>query len=277
MVGHRDIQETHKTCPNFDAGAWWARHNPLAQKNAMVMTEIAPIYRAPPEENQPAPAPETEALMGEEVAITAARQHHGYVEISLVTDGYQGWIKADSLCAIPENITGTIQAIRTACCIVTAEADVNLPSCQPVYGHKNICIINGRRLCKNISLWPGRRDKTGHLPRHMLASKQLNTRSDWPAYAEMFIGAPYKWGGAALPDWIVLPLSSYRWGQPAIASRAIAGHKEFMQTAAKADALAFQHFQRGDIIFWKGMSGYVWMSEIYFTPMPITGGSQLNL
>ncbi|MGB1895494.1 MAG: N-acetylmuramoyl-L-alanine amidase, partial [Candidatus Puniceispirillaceae bacterium] len=32
VVGHRDIQQTHKTCPNFDAGNWWAEHNPLAQK-----------------------------------------------------------------------------------------------------------------------------------------------------------------------------------------------------------------------------------------------------
>ena len=160
VVGHRDIQETHKTCPNFDAGAWWARHNPLAQKRAMVMTEAAPIYRAPPEENQPAPAPETEALMGEEVALTAARQHHGYVEISLATDGYQGWIKADSLCAIPENITGTIQAIRTACCIVTAEADVkSAPLASLSMGTKISALSTEGDYAKISLLWPGRRDK----------------------------------------------------------------------------------------------------------------------
>ena len=36
-----------------------------------------------------------------EVAITAAPASR-LCEISLVTDGYQGWIKADNLCAIPK-------------------------------------------------------------------------------------------------------------------------------------------------------------------------------
>jgi len=257
VVGHRDIQETHKTCPNFDAGAWWARYNPLAQKRAMVMVATAPIYRVPPPENQPAPAPETEALMGEEVALTAARQHHGYVEIALATDGYQGWIKADSLCAIPENITGTMQAIRTACCIVTAEADVKSAPLASLSMGAKITILSTEGDYAKISLF-GRAGaiETGYLPHHMLASRQQNPRSDWPAYAEMFIGAPYKWGGRSFAGLdcsalIQLSLGSAGYRIP----RDSGPQEEFMQTAAKADTHAFQYFKRGDIIFWKGHVG----------------------
>ena len=57
VVGHRDIQQTHKTCPNFDAGNWWAEHNPLAQKQAMVMREVAPIYQQPPSVDHLLPCP----------------------------------------------------------------------------------------------------------------------------------------------------------------------------------------------------------------------------
>ena len=257
VVGHRDIQETHKTCPNFDAGAWWARHNPLAQKRAMVRVETAPIYRAPPGENQPAPAPQTEALMGEEVELTAARQHHGYVKIALATDGYQGWIKAASLCAKPEKMTGTIKAIRTASCIVTAEPDVKSAPLASLSMGAKISVLATEGAYAKISLY-GRAGaiETGYLPHHVLASRQINAGTDWPACAEVFIGAPYKWGGRSFAGLdcsalIQLSLGSAGYRIP----RDSGPQQEFLKKAAITDAHAFQHFQRGDIIFWKGHVG----------------------
>ena len=100
---------------------------------------------------------------------------------------------------------------------------------------------------QNISLWPGRRDKN-RLSAPLCWPAGNKYRSDWPAYAEMFIGVPIMAGSCRTGLFCPYQLSSAGYCIP----RDSQPQEEFMQTAAKADALAFQHFQRGDIIFWKG-------------------------
>ena len=256
VVGHRDIQETHKTCPNFDAGNWWADHNPLAQKQAMVRRELAPIYQQPPSVNHLPPAPETEALMAEKVTILNPQQHNGYVEIELATDGYKGWIEADCLCCIPETANGTALPIRAAACVAVAAPDVKSAPIARLSMGALVWAGAAEKTFTQISLY-GRAGQiqTGYLPSEAL-SPPSDKKDDWPAYAERFLGAPYKWGGRSAAGLdcsalIQLALAAAGYKVP----RDSGPQQAFMTAAAKAPSDAFQQFQRGDIIFWNGHVG----------------------
>ena len=256
VVGHRDIQETHKTCPNFDAGKWWAAHNPLAQNQAMVMTEIAPIYRVPPSVNQLPPAPETQALMAEKVRILNRHQDNGYVEIELLTDGYKGWIEAGALCCIPEKDAGTAQPIRAASCMITAAPDVKSAPLASLSMGALVWTGTTVGSFTEIKLY-GRAGKmqTGYLPCDALVPL-IDRQKDWPAFAERFLCAPYKWGGRSAAGLdcsalIQLALAAIGYKVP----RDSGPQQAFMAPAAKTPSQAFRSFQRGDIIFWDGHVG----------------------
>ena len=256
VVGHRDIQQTQKTCPNFDAGNWWADHNPLAQKQAMVMREVAPIYQQPPSVNHLPPAPETEALMAEKVNILDPQQHNGYVEIELATDGYKGWIAADCLCCIPENDIGTAQPIRAASCVAVAAPDVKSAPIASLSMGAFVWAGSAEKTFTQISLY-GRAGKiqTGYLASEAL--KPLTDKGDdWPAFAERFLGAPYKWGGRSAAGLDCSALIQLALGAAGYKVPRDSGPQQaFMAAAAKPPSDAFHHFQRGDIIFWNGHVG----------------------
>ena len=268
VVGHRDIQETSKTCPNFDAGQWWQSHNPLAAQTAIIGVSCAPLYRAPPALNNLPPAPETEALMGELVEIQSQEQVSGYAEVRLTTDGYKGWISVSCLFRTPYDLNHqNRQKITVAKVIVTAAPDVkSAPLASLSMGA--IVTVEGKedsysevRLSRRAGI-----QKIGYLPSHTLspAIRDVEARaSDWPAFGEKFLGAPYKWGGRSAAGLdcsalLQLSLAAAGFNVPRDSTPQLA----FMKPAAKTQDTRFKKYQRGDILFWDGHVGICVSTEL---------------
>ena len=85
VLGHRDAVETHKTCPNFDAAAWWQDY--LAGVGDGPVRTIQPKIAVTAEPRADLPL-ETEVLFGEGMEILERRQ--GFAKMRLATDGYVG-------------------------------------------------------------------------------------------------------------------------------------------------------------------------------------------
>jgi cell wall-associated NlpC family hydrolase len=97
--------------------------------------------------------------------------------------------------------------------------------------------------------------QTGYLPCDALVPL-TDRQKDWPAFAERFLGAPYKWGGRSAAGLdcsalIQLALAAIGYKVP----RDSGPQQAFMAPAAKTPSQAFRSFQRGDIIFWDGHVG----------------------
>ena len=102
IVGHRDVQDTAKTCPNFDVRSWWAGENLLNGQTACVSASVAGLYQTPPDQAQTDSLLVTELLSGETVVLSGQTTDNGFVHITALHDGYTGWLKVADL-AKPRN------------------------------------------------------------------------------------------------------------------------------------------------------------------------------
>ena len=268
VVGHRDIQETSKTCPNFDAGQWWQNHNPLAVQTALIGVSCAPLYKTPPALNSLPPAPETEALMGELVEIQSPEQVSGYVEVLLTTDGYKGWMAASCLCRTPDDLDHqNRQKITAATTIVTAAPDVKSAPLASLSMGAIVTVEDQQDSYTKVSLSRrAGRQQTGYLPSHTLKPAMKDAEAhiaDWPAFGEKFLGVPYKWGGrsaAGLDCSALLQLSLAAAGFNV--PRDSTPQHACMKPAAKTQGARFKEYQRGDILFWDGHVGVCVSKEL---------------
>ena len=268
VVGHRDIQETSKTCPNFDAGQWWQSHNPLAAQTALIGVSCAPLYKAPPALNSLPPAPETEALMGELAEIQSPEQVSGFVEILLTNDGYKGWMAASCLCRTPDDLNHqNRQKITVATTIVTAAPDVKSAPLASLSMGAIVTLEGKEGSYTEVSLIRrAGEQQIGYLPSHTLipAIKDAEARAaDWPAFGEKFLGVPYKWGGRSAAGLdcsalLQLSLSAAGFQVPRDSTPQLA----FMKPAAKTQDARFKEYQRGDVLFWDGHVGICVSSEL---------------
>jgi len=256
VTGHRDIQDTPKTCPNFDAGQWWAHHDPVQTRQAVVMSDCAPLLDQPPKE---APATDTrsaiqtECLYGETVEIISQAWAGPFLRAKLKTDGYTGWIEARHI-AVCTDPHGQLRKISVPSALVTAQPDVkSAPLMRLTMGACVQCLSETDSDGYLLISLPGRSgtDQTGWLPVSAVAVPQ-----DWVAAAESFIGCPYKWGGRSAGGLdcsalIQLALASTDRQIPRDSTPQLA----FFQKAARDRQTAGKDFARGDILFWDGHVG----------------------
>ncbi len=261
VVGHRDIQDTPKTCPNFDAGQWWQNHNPLAGQTALVMAACAQLYKTPPARDGLLPAPETEALMGEVVEIQSPDQVSGYIEVRLKQDGYKGWMAVTCLCRTPDDINRQKRhKITAAATFVTAAPDVKSAPLASLSMGAIVKVEDEQDSYTKVSL-NGRAGMqlAGYLPTHTLGEAVSDIKvpdTDWPVFGEKFLGMPYKWGGRSAAGLdcsalLQLSLSAAGFNVP----RDSRPQHAFMKPAAKMPDARFKNYQRGDILFWEGHVG----------------------
>ena len=84
IVGHRDIQDTAKTCPSFDAGAWWKTLEAPDNLYAFVRSPLCPLW----EETEDGIMTErgTELVYGETVQILSRHQQNQLMKIHTLLD-----------------------------------------------------------------------------------------------------------------------------------------------------------------------------------------------
>jgi cell wall-associated NlpC family hydrolase len=212
----------------------------MAGKPPEVTREVvdpqAPLRRAPASD---APL-DTEALKGERVIIDECTDE-GWSHGRLISDGYVGWLPANSLAAPGPSPTHKVAALRT---LAFPGPSIKLP---PVEALSFGCLLAVARTDGPFAI-----TAAGHyLPaRHLVAVD--DKESDPVAIAERFLGTPYLWGGK----------TSFGVDCSGLVQIALTGcgipcpRDSNVQEDALGAALPPDHglsnLRRGDLIFWKG-------------------------
>ncbi|MEC7705366.1 MAG: N-acetylmuramoyl-L-alanine amidase, partial [Pseudomonadota bacterium] len=123
IVGHRDVQDTAKTCPNFDVRSWWTDENLLNGQTAVVTASVTELYQTPPKNMHTGTVLDTELLLGEAVVLSGQTTNNGFVHITALHDGYQGWVKLSDLAKPPETLTANAKICQPFA-VLTAGPDI---------------------------------------------------------------------------------------------------------------------------------------------------------
>ena len=244
VVGHRDAVETHKTCPNFDAAAWW-RDRQLAQAGETLMIGV-PSLAIRREPSHLAPL-DTEALYGEMVEIIEQAGPHARVR--LLTDSYEGWIACDGAlraCLPPSH------RIAAASLHVLSAPDVKSPALMKLSLGATVSVLDVTDEWCAIIL-PD--DGTGYVPVRSL--RPLGSpEADFVGVAERLIGTPYLWGGRSAAGIDCSALVQIALQASGIACPRDSG-PQFDWARARAGTLTVDPDQarRGDLGFWPGHVG----------------------
>ena len=261
IVGHRDIQETRKTCPNFDVRTWWQQACLLDEKSASVLPSYTGLYAAPPDPEQTTSGLDTELLAGESVVLSGTTTKQGYVYITAQTDGYQGWAKLADLGKWP----GPEAANAFICqpfCLITARPDVKSAPLKTlpfgarlaVVGPAEAGFVPVRTLADNglpLSGYAAQSQICHDAAPHRKDGLNNGTR-DWTSWAEQFIGAPYKWGGRTAAGLDCSALIQLSLAASGFALPRDTGPQLSLLSGFATQETAQQTFARGDILFWDG-------------------------
>ena len=262
IVGHRDVQETAKTCPNFDVRSWWAQENLLSGQTACVSASVAGLYQTPPDQTQTVSLLDTELLLGETVVLSGQTTDNGFVHITALHDGYKGWMKLADLTKPPEPFTANAKICQPFA-VLTAEPDVKSACLRQLPFGAAVMITGPAELgfLPVMGLGSDGREQTGFIPEAQIQSLSLLRNEDWTAWAEKFIGAPYKWGGRSAAGLdcsalVQLSLAASRHALP----RDTGPQLQFLKKQAQCFSSCYNplydfsigEFGRGDLIYWNG-------------------------
>ena len=201
-----------------------------------VVDAQAPVRRAP----APDAALETEALMGEHVMIYEITEE-GLAWGQLESDGYVGWLPANSLSLPGTAPTHRVSALRT---LLFPGPSIKLPPlCAPPLGARLAIEREEDRLAVTAA--------GGFVPANHLVPLQ-RFEADFVAVAERFCGAPYLWGGKTS-----LGLDCSALVQVALQACGVAAPRDAdLQERALGIAIdpdaALRNLRRGDLLFWPG-------------------------
>ena len=245
VLGHRDAAETHKTCPNFDAAAWWEDHK--ANKAADTASVAVPIIgiTAEPAPGQPL---ETEALYGEALELLERRQ--GYARVRLATDGYVGWVPiGDNL----QTMAAPTHRIAGAATFVLSEPSVKSSPLLRLTMGALIEVTGSRDGWHQVNLPRG---TAGFVASHAAIAVGRRDSDDAVTVAERLTGAPYLWGGrsaSGLDCSALVQLALQAAGMPA--PRNSGDQLAWAESRSRRIALDAEPTQRGDLVFWPGHVG----------------------
>lgn len=210
-----------------------------AGRPGRVMAPAAPLRR------RPAPdAPlDTEALMGEAVAVFDERD--GYAWVQLQADGYVGYLPSSVIGEAGPAPTHRVRALRT---FIYPAPDLKLPPAAFLSLGAQVTAA-GAEVGGYLPVATGGFVFAGHLAGPEAAEP------DFVAVAERLVGAPYLWGGKTS-----LGLDCSGLVQLALASAGIAAPRDSdMQAASLGRPLDIpadlSGLARGDLVCWSGHVG----------------------
>ncbi len=201
-----------------------------------VVDAQAPVRRSPASD---APL-DTEALMGERVTVYETTEE-GFAWGQLESDGYVGWLPANSLGQCGPTPTHRVSALRT---FIFPGPSIKLaPLAAPALGARLAIAREQEDFAVTAS--------GGCVPARHLAPLE-NFERDFVAVAERFRGVPYLWGGKTN-----FGLDCSGLLQTALAACGIAAPRDTdLQEQALGTRIdpgaSFQHLRRGDLLFWRG-------------------------
>ncbi len=244
VVGHRDAVETHKTCPNFDAAAWWQQRK-TRHSDARKMISIATLaIRKDPSADSPL---DTEALYGETVEIM--EQAGTYARVRLATDGYEGWIECTGTSG-----PGAAPTHRIAAASIHAlsTADVKSPALLQLSLGALVSVAETDDDWHAIALPDGR---AGYVPARSVVPLGVG-EPDFVSVAERLIGAPYLWGGRSAAGIDCSALLQLALQAAGISCPRDSGPQlEWAQTRDGTITVTAAEARRGDLAFWPGHVG----------------------
>lgn len=244
VLGHRDATPTHKTCPNFDAAAWWRDYLSGASGDMMQVGGPSLGMTAAPDNGLPR---ETEALFGEMLEVLERKD--GFAKVRLETDGYVAWVP------IGEQASRTMHPThRIAAASIFALSEPKVTSVARLQlGMGALVTVSATGDgWHEIHLPDG---GTAWLPGH--AAVPLDHQADdFVAVAEKFLGTPYLWGGrsaAGLDCSALVQLALQAAGTDA--PRNSADQLAYSRKHGTEIAGGIADTRRGDLVFWPGHVG----------------------
>ncbi len=193
---------------------------------------------------------ETEALLGENFKVE--KKYKKWVYGTLLTDNYRGWIKSWQL-GHSETNTHKICKIKSHI--------YNTPSSKAL-SIMSVSLGSRIRVFSEDDTWaeiviPSTNNQRGYIPKKHL--KPLDYLSiDWIKTAELFLGAPYVWGGKSCFGidcsgliQLSLALSEIKFPRNSFTQF------DFL----KNNIIKETNQQRGDFIYWKGHIGIMLSNE----------------
>jgi len=203
-----------------------------------ILPASTPIYAEPDLES----GRETDALHGE--TVTLLEEAGEWARIILETDGYEGWIEAREIGAMPAPSHRVISPRG----LVTKTADIKSPAIGYRPMGARLAVLNQADEMAEIALPSG---GSGFIPLKQITPLE-SAVDDWVSLAEALSGTPYRWGGR---DTIGIDCSALV--QLALAGGGYAAPRNSGdQERSLGETLAADApLQRGDLVFWKGHVG----------------------
>ena len=211
----------------------------VAGTPAQIGRPVVPLRKVP----VPTAPLETEALLGEPVTVYDVAE--GWAWVQLETDGYMGYLPADTLTRELQVTTHRVKAIGT---FLYATPEIKSPPLMHLSLNAALSVVDTVDRFYEIA-------NGGFVIARHVAELGWRDR-DFVEVAERFLGTPYLWGGRTR---IGLDCSGLI--QLSLAACGVKAPRDTdMQQAELGEAVEIpddleKGLQRGDLIFWKGHVG----------------------
>lgn len=209
----------------------------IAPEPMRVIAPSAPLRREP----RPDAALDTEALLGEAVAVY--ERGEGIAWVQLLADGYVGYLPEEALGPDMPAPSHRVSALRT---FVYPGPSMKLPPVAHLSFGAGVTPSGAQGEFLGVA---GGFVYAGHV------SAADAVAADFASVAELFLHTPYLWGGKTS-----LGLDCSGLVQVALAATGIAAPRDTdLQRAALGEEIAFDEtlggLRRGDLVFWRGHVG----------------------